>query len=132
MGVKFGFSKEETKELKDFFSFSKAWVYSLNCKANEKRYIGSSRMVERRIRSHLSALMSGRHPNEDLQKDFDKYGAEQFDVEVLGMTGEGLDRGKCEKEWQYKFKTYDRSKGYNYKDPHFFACCGGSRWEKFN
>lgn len=130
MSAKIGFNREEAKSLEPLYVAHTAWVYSIVCKANGKRYIGCTRILKRRLFAHLATMEKGKHPIGDLQKDFDKFGAEQFEVELLQITSDGLERGAHEKEWQIKFESYNREKGYNYKDPHFYACKGGNRWEK--
>lgn len=130
MGIRIGLNREEAKTVEPFHTAHTAWVYSIVCNANGKRYVGCTRILDRRIRGHLSAMEKGKHPVGDLQKDFDRFGAEQFEVELLELTTDSLERGEREKEWQVKFETYDRNKGYNYKDPHFNASRGmkGYKW----
>src|SRR5690625_6250075 len=48
-------------------------IYAIKNKMNNKRYIGSSTNINRRLKAHLSDLRKGRGPKK-IQKDFDKYG----------------------------------------------------------
>lgn len=46
-------------------------------------YVGHSRDIEQRRRSHLSALRNGHHPNKPLQSAWDVEGEEAFEIVVL-------------------------------------------------
>lgn len=54
----------------------------INSKTNAS-YIGSSICIEQRLRSHKQKLLKGIHDNIKLQADFNLYGKEAFDVEIL-------------------------------------------------
>jgi len=58
-------------------------VYKIENKENGKKYIGSSWKIKERFKQHLSALRNNRHPNKELQKDWNEYGEESFKFEVL-------------------------------------------------
>lgn len=60
-----------------------AGVYLITCKANQKRYIGSSKDVISRLMSHLSNLNAHHHHNKALLKDVLQFGIEQFDCQVV-------------------------------------------------
>lgn len=83
-----------------------------------RMYIGSSADVETRHMNHLYALRAGKHPIEDMQKDFDEYG-ENFTFTVLDEI-KTLDESEKEYQWMREFKSYVRGVGYNYKD-HVFS-----------
>lgn len=53
-------------------------VYVIHNSVTGRNYVGSSRCVEGRIKTHLSALRHKRHHNEGLQNEFDLYGEESF------------------------------------------------------
>lgn len=58
-------------------------VYKIENKENGKKYIGSSENIRKRFIAHLSALRNNKHPNKELQKDWNEYGEESFKFEVL-------------------------------------------------
>lgn len=90
-------------------------IYAIRQKDTGKIYIGSSRMVAERLKSHLAALESGRHSNEDMQADYNKYGRESFEFyEIDKMPTEAY--RQRETYWMFVFNSCDRNKGYNYKD----------------
>ena len=58
-------------------------VYLIRNKVNGRCYIGSSINVRRRILEHFRSLEQSNHHSMSLQVDFNKYGIENFQVEVL-------------------------------------------------
>lgn len=53
-------------------------VYEITNTKNNKRYIGSSNFVFKRLHEHHTALTKGSHPNDRLQKDWAIFGKESF------------------------------------------------------
>lgn len=89
-------------------------VYAIRHNVTNRVYIGSSCHIDKRFNEHLSALRSHRHPVEDMQADFDKYG-DDFTLTVLDHIATEADRNK-EYEWMQKNQSYIRGVGYNYND----------------
>lgn len=89
-------------------------VYLLLNTITGKCYVGSSGNPNLRFSGHLSNLRRHRHPVEDMQSDYDKYG-ECFQLILLEVI-ETFDDRKKEYEWMRKLNTTDRCYGYNYKD----------------
>lgn len=58
-------------------------IYSIENKTDGKEYIGSSVNLKRRLNCHQVLLNSNRHPNQKLQRAWNKYGSENFVIEVL-------------------------------------------------
>lgn len=58
-------------------------VYMILNKAENKVYIGQSRRLKDRFGRHKRSLENKTHHNKELQKDFDKYGKENFEFIVL-------------------------------------------------
>lgn len=50
-----------------------AGVYMIENITNKKVYIGSSRDIENRLRTHRHALRNGTHHNKDMQEDFNRH-----------------------------------------------------------
>lgn len=55
-------------------------VYSIKCKITNKQYIGSTTNLQVRIGKHFSNLHIGNHPNKALQKDYNTYGFNDFEI----------------------------------------------------
>lgn len=58
-------------------------IYCIACKANGCAYIGSTLHEEERISRHLRHLKKNKHFNKLMQEDYNKYGKDQFYVEIL-------------------------------------------------
>lgn len=91
----------------------KSGVYSIYNKTENKYYIGSSvRDVDFRLRDHISALNLNKHRNSYLQNAWNKYGQDDFVLEVL----EYHLKEYCismEQYWMNLLNTTNRSCGYN-------------------
>lgn len=57
---------------------SESGIYAIRCADNEKEYVGSSGNVRERVKTHFKGLFEGKHPNNLLQDDFRRYGANKF------------------------------------------------------
>jgi group I intron endonuclease len=61
-------------------------VYLLRCVAENKIYVGSTKQSFRaRFSNHFKFLKSGKLGNKALQTDYNKYGYENFEFEILGV-----------------------------------------------
>lgn len=58
-------------------------VYSIVCKSNGRAYVGSTKNLKKRISQHYSALNKRVHYSILLQRSFDKYGLQDFEVRLL-------------------------------------------------
>ena len=87
-------------------------VYKITNTVNGKIYIGSSIDVERRIRQHTWKLKHGTHKNRHLQYAYNKYGAENFIIEII----EFCEAEKCIEREQFYLDFYtpfNIENGYN-------------------
>lgn len=57
-------------------------IYILECKINNKKYIGSTNDIEKKIENHYRKLYNNKH-NKYIQEDFNKYGKENFRFIIL-------------------------------------------------
>ncbi len=57
-------------------------VYSITCRSNGRKYIGSSNDVKQRLWGHLSKLRAGTHAKHSLQADFHQYGEDAFGFQI--------------------------------------------------
>ena len=92
-------------------------VYAIRHNKTNRVYIGSSKRPESRVNGHIYALRGGRHPVEDMQSDFDKYG-EDYTISFLEVITEHENRFR-EYDLMKEFKSNIRGFGYNYKDRYF-------------
>lgn len=58
-------------------------IYQIRNKINNKIYIGSSKNLVERERTHFVNLRINHHTNKHLQASFNKYGSENFVFETL-------------------------------------------------
>src|SRR5699024_3598362 len=88
-------------------------VYMRINKSDGKKYIGSTVDYKKRVRSHLNGLRGGYHENEKLQKDFDVYGEESFEFEIVHHVTDGNSdkRFRLEAELIKFYNSYES--GYN-------------------
>ena len=97
-------------------------VYQIYNPINNKRYIGSSINVERRLKEHLRNLKKNTHCNVHLQSAYNKYGVQNFKFEVIEFI-ENLEnlpltefKHLLEEREEFYIQLYestDREKGYN-------------------
>lgn len=60
-------------------------LYMIRCTVNDKRYYGESKNVSGRLASHKSQLNRKIHPNSRLQHDWNTFGEDCFEFNVLFM-----------------------------------------------
>lgn len=58
-------------------------IYSIRNKENNKRYIGESTNIIKRFKEHKESLEQNKHHSYKLQKDYNKYGVDNFEFEIL-------------------------------------------------
>jgi hypothetical protein len=57
-------------------------IYTIKNKKENKIYVGQSIMIEQRRTQHFTDLRGKRHPNKQLQEDFNRLGEESFEHQV--------------------------------------------------
>jgi group I intron endonuclease len=72
-------------------------VYQILNKINGKSYIGSAINIKKRKSQHYSYLRKGKHPNEYLQKSWNKHSEINFEFKVLS---------ECPKEYCLKLEQW--------------------------
>ena len=88
-------------------------IYMIRNKVLNKCYIGRSVHPEKRLKDHFSILRNG-NGWEELQKDFDEYGEDSFETNIL----ETFHLNECdpvEREDYYILKYKGIEEGYNKK-----------------
>lgn len=88
-------------------------VYLIQCLANGKNYIGSTKCIRRRWQTHVKDLNKKVHHSIKLQEDWIKYGEDNFKFEIL-LECSHAESKKFEMEYIEKFNS--NKFGYNVKD----------------
>ena len=58
-------------------------IYSIRNKENNKRYVGESLDIAIRFKEHKESLKQNKHHSYKLQNDYNKYGVNNFEFEIL-------------------------------------------------
>lgn len=98
-------------------------VYAIRCKENGKIYIGSTIRLEERIYQHFRELKSHRKTRisnvnrlksyVNWQDDYDKYGADAFEIYCLEVNIPQNKLREREFYWVEEYKAKDPKYGYN-------------------
>jgi group I intron endonuclease len=72
-------------------------IYHIINKENNKGYIGSSKVLEKRFKQHLGKLKRAKHPNRHLQGAWNTYGEDKFEFKKIL---------NCPEEYQYKLELW--------------------------
>lgn len=57
-------------------------IYGIKSKTTGKQYIGATKHLQRRLMKHFNELKFGRHRAKQLQKDYNLYGMDDFEIIV--------------------------------------------------
>ena len=88
-------------------------VYQIKNKENGLIYIGSSKNIKRRWKTHTDGLKKGNHDNMFLQKDWNKYGEDAFEFSILEECEEN-EQYDLEQEYINNLLPFNRNgNGYN-------------------
>lgn len=88
------------------------WFYKIENKINSKKYIGLTSNVARRQLRHFTDLLTQRHHNSFLQKEYNLFGKEAFSFEIIEEKSLSVkEASKREIFWIQNFDSYNN--GYN-------------------
>lgn len=59
------------------------FIYKIQCKVNNRVYIGQTNNIKRRFQEHKRLLILNRHSNHILQYDYNKYNLDDFSFELI-------------------------------------------------
>lgn len=90
-------------------------IYKITNQINNKCYIGSAVNLKLRLQRHYYELCKQLHNNKYLLQSFNKYGEEQFDIEILEIfeTINYNELLNIEKSYILYYDSINESKGYN-------------------
>lgn len=82
-------------------------IYELRCRVIKRSYIGQTTNLARRFLEHQVQLKRRKHPNRFIQRVYDRYGPQSFDVRVLERLSLPYDEmlySYAERRWVEQFK----------------------------
>lgn len=91
-------------------------IYKILNKINNKIYIGQSRNLTKRLIEHKNTLMNNTHFNEHLQRSWNKYGEDNFEIAIIENCNIE-DLYERENYWINFYNSYDSKYGYNVTIP---------------
>ena len=106
-GIKMLDKKEIKKRYKE--TLPPMGIYQIKNSANGKILIGNSKNLTGKSNSYKFQLNLGSHINKELQKDYNKYGDENFSFEVLDYL-EALEELWIDKLQPFNEKGYNKQK----------------------
>lgn len=87
-------------------------IYKITNTVTKQIYVGQSVHVIRRIKTHLSKLIAGAHPNKHMQASFNKYGAGAFTYNVIERVAKEQ-LTERETYWVKRYKSINPKYGFN-------------------
>ncbi len=90
----------------------KTGVYKITCLENNKIYIGSSKDIDSRFKTHVQKLENKKHINSHLQNAWNLYTKQKFKFEIIEFCEE-KELITREQFWMDKTKCYNRNIGFN-------------------
>ena len=88
-------------------------VYLIHNTFHNKKYIGSTKDINRRFKTHKRELEMGSHNNRNMQKDYDIAGPNQFNYIILEKNLDEEMLTAYEKYYMYIHDSIVMYKGYN-------------------
>jgi len=107
--------KKTNKMFEELFKYNKkSGIYMITNIINDKKYIGQSRNLWKRIREgHVGKLRTNVHYNIHLQNAWNKYGEENFKFEIIEECLNNNELKPREQYWMDYYKSYNKDVGYN-------------------
>jgi group I intron endonuclease len=75
-------------------------IYLIKCLATNKAYLGSANEMVKRLKTHYRQLKGNKHPNLEMQADYNQYGDASFTAEAIKLVHSGYDRNLLYSEEQ--------------------------------
>lgn len=109
--------KEKLKQIEEENSKKFNGVYMIHNTLKDKKYIGSTKDINRRIQTHKRELQMGSHNNRAMQKDYNEAGPHRFKYVILEKEISGNLLTAYEKYYMYIHDSVVMYKGYNQMFP---------------
>lgn len=90
------------KILQSYTELMCSGIYKITNITNNKVYIGSSKVIYHRLKSHEGKLETNKHQNQHMQNAYNKYGGENFVAELI----ERVATDNLEEKEQYYINIY--------------------------
>jgi len=105
--------KKTNKMFEELFRYNKkSGIYMITNIINDKKYIGQSRNLWKRIREgHVGKLRTNLHYN--IQNAWNKYGEDNFKFEIIEECVNNSELKTREQYWMDYYKSYNKDVGYN-------------------
>lgn len=91
-------------------------IYVIKNTINNRMYVGCSTNYSERMNVHFRNLRGQRHPIDEMQDDFNKYGEKAFVCQIIRECYDKKEASRVEAFYMSLLKTHDHAHGYNYKD----------------
>ena len=91
-------------------------IYVIKNTKTNRLYVGCSTNYHIRMEVHFRNLRGRRHPIDEMQEDFNKYGEKAFVSQILRECNNKKEASRLEAFYMSILNTHDRRYGYNYKD----------------
>ena len=92
----------------------KGTIYQIRNLINCKTYIGSTINIKNRWRHHKRGLNNNKHHNAHLQNSWNKYGENNFVIEIIDTNIDKKCLIKTEGMWIILLSSYEKQFGYNF------------------
>ena len=109
--------KEKLEKIEEEASKVFNGVYMIHNTYHDKKYIGSTKDINRRLQTHKRELQMGSHNNRVMQKDYDKVGPTLFRYVILEKELPVNLLTAYEKYYMYIHDSVVMYKGYNQMFP---------------
>jgi group I intron endonuclease len=80
-------------------------VYRFTCMPTGRHYIGGTAHPLKRWSEHLAQAKRGKHPNADIQADYDRHGPDAFEFCMLEIVEDEAARQEREQVWLERYRA---------------------------
>ena len=92
------------------------YIYEIYNDVTQKKYIGLTKNIKKRIEAHMTNLRTKKHTAEGIVEDVVKYGISHFSFRIIDFAENKEVGQKKERRYIERFNTYVPEFGYNGND----------------